>query len=215
MRKVRIKRRKGFTMLEMLAVMAIFAILMLPNIGNVIKNQEDTRLSVAHTELATYRDAISSAVIFTPAIVGDRSREWDTDGSTYSSKEAYVRLVRSMNEYLDDKLSLTWDESLKCYRSVGKDPWGGHYVLTEYPEDKRDANSANWQSRYDPTQLDTTELSCSIWSTGDSDSILEANEVGENSVGLGLIFTSGLVYETFHGVEDQYPYSGWTLPTFR
>ena len=206
-------KRRGMNMIELLGVMAVLVILIGIGVGNVLSGQEKARVTSAQQALSSYRGAFMQATVIKPAILSDRLDEWTAAGgeSNYSSEDAFKRLVSLMNEALEDKLCLEWDANLACYRSRGKDPWGGHYILCEYP--KSDA-----ENRFNPASLGTVELSCSIWATGSNGTLLEEGRVSDESYGVGLVYSTGMCVDTYSGFDsavEKQRYTDYTIPVLK
>lgn len=192
------RRVVGTTLIELLGVMAVLAILATVAAGGVLFAQEKARISSAETSISAYRDAFISACSAHPGLVGDREAAWGADGSAYTSERGLQKLVIYMNEYLDGALALSWDPTNRYFKSFGTDPWGGYYILTDFP---RVPGGTNY---YDPTVPGNEGIvSASVWVTGNNDSILLDQVVGEKSYGACLVFKDGLGSAVLPGFEGE------------
>ena len=198
---LRTQRKAGTTLIELLGVMAVLAIIAGLAIGGVMHAQEQARKTSAETAITAYRDAFISACNAHPGLVGDRAAAWGDSESNYSTEKGLQKLAGYMNEYLDGSLSLAWDPTGKYYKSVGLDPWGGNYILTEYPKIPGGLNY------YDPTVGGNEGImAASIWATGNNDSLLTQQKVTKDSYGALLLFKDGLAECLMPGFEklDQF-----------
>lgn len=196
-RKKETDRKAGTTLIELLGVMAVLAIIASVAIGGVMHAQERARVTSAETAIVAYRDAFLSACTAHPGLVGDRAAAWGDSETNYTSERGLGKLVAYMNEYLDGSLVLSWDPTNKYFISYGRDPWGGHYVLTEYP---RIPGGTNY---YDPTVAGNEGImAAAIWATGNNDSILGQQKVAKETYGACMSFKGGLVDTIMPGFED-------------
>lgn len=202
----RLKLRKGVTLLELLGVMAILAIIASIAVGGILTSQERARVTSAMSSIDAYDNAFATACIINPGIVGDRYMIIE-GGGTYNSEEGFKRLVKYMNETLDDSLDFHWDDTRKCYVSMGRDPWGGNYILSEYP-----VGSASGADYSDPSvEANQAVMACAIWCTGNTDSILVGKTVSKDCYGIGLVFKDGLGSSSYQGFDDQYNFTDATI----
>ena len=200
--------RKGMTLVELLGVMVVLVILASLATGGILGGQEKARVASALTAVDAYKDAFSVTCITHPGIAGSRDAAW-ADEVTYSSQSGLAKLVNGINETVDDLLVLQWDDSLKCYRSTGTDPWGGYYVLLEYPVPADPvANPSYW----DPTVAPgSSTFAVAIFATGNNDDILVNKIVGEESYGVGLTLAAGLISHQWHGFNDTLSFTDWSV----
>lgn len=204
--KLRLRRRRGVTLVELLGVMAVIAILSAVAIGGILTSQERARVTSAMSSIDAYDNAFATACITNPGIVGDRYAIIE-GGGTYGSQEGLKRLVKYMNETLDDNLDFYWDASMKCYVSLGKDPWGGNFILTEYP-----VGSSSGADYSDPSQPNNQAvMACAIWCTGNTDSITLERTVSKDCYGIGMVFQNGLGSSSYQGFDDQYNFTDSTI----
>lgn len=201
-----LKRRHGITLVELLGVMVVLGILSIIAVGGVLSSQESARETTASSAISAYNDAFTTACITNPGIVSDRY-VIVSGGGTYGSQEGFKRLVKYMNEVLEDTLDLHWDDSLKCYTSAGSDPWGGKYVMLEYP-----TGSASGADYSDPAAAgNEAVMACSIWCTGNTDDILVGKSVTDDCYGIGLVFTGGLGSSQYQRFNDQFDFTDCPL----
>lgn len=160
--------------------------------------QERARNTAAMTALEDYKSAFNSAMLTWPGMMKDREESWGTDGSTYTGATAFKKLVGRMNETLDLKLQLTWDDTTKCWKSQSPDPWGGNYILTEFPMAEGDTDGV---SPLEGKGLSAMRLS--IWASGSDDGLLVEKKVSEKSVGISLDYHSGYVYDVYNGTQKS------------
>lgn len=199
--KKKLRKRSGFTLMEILAGVAIVAILIGGSTFGYSRSQEKSRHTNAMKALDAYEQAFMDACLMHPRLVRSRLDAW----TSYSSKTAFNKLVSSMNEVLEDDLMFTWDDTGKYYKSRAMDPWGGNYILCEYPE------SAT-ESKFDPTLDGTPTLRFSVWASGsDEGLLLETAVISGNAVGAGFVFAGGLT-DAFYQSRDSEPiFSGCTI----
>lgn len=200
----RMRRRRGMTMVELLGVMVVMAILATVAIGGIQAAQKRARDTSAMQSLNGFKDAFTTVCVMNPGIISDRGKNW-TDSTSYTSENGLKKIVTKMNELLDDELMMHWDVERKCYVSLGQDPWGGNFILTEYPIDP--AGVINY---YDPTAGGQGVMAISVWCTGNTD--FEAgNVVTKDSKGVALSYVSGLVNAQTQGIDSQNGLEGWLL----
>lgn len=233
------KARKGFSLIELLIAIVVLAILGAITLVAGSSAQKRARITSAMTVFDNYKAAFDTAVMDHPGLVNDRLDNWvwkDESVSPaverpYNTVQAYKRLVGLMNKSLSDELKFVPSADGRYYESVGTDPWGGKYVLLEYPV-------VGDVSYFDPTQANSqASLRFSIWCTGlDSDIIkpdaasapsttdpaLSAEalarivgwvRVRDYSVGITLNDTAGNFSYVTHGSNDgPYPYTDAYIP---
>lgn len=195
----------GMTLVELLGVMAVLAILAAVGIGGIMSAQTRARETSVATALSAYEDAFVSVFATSPGVAKDRSNNW-IDEATYTSEEALKRLIHHMNQALDDQLDLRWDSSLKCYTSYGTDPWGGNYVLTEYPI------LADGTSYFDASAAGNEARMCvAVWATGNNDAVKQTKTIMEDCYGVGLMFVDGTATALYQGLNDEYNFTDATV----
>lgn len=211
------KARKGFSLIELLVAIIVLGILGAITIVAGSAAQQRARVTSAMTVFSDYKTAFNTAVMDHPGLVNDRENTWKGsdgtgDGSTYTSQEAFKRVVAYMNRALSENLQLELSEDGKYYQSRGNDPWGGKYVLLEYPE-------VEGISYWDPTQVGSrNSMRFSIWCTGpDSDIVVpDANgivTVRTFSIGIAIVDAAGDITFQTHGAQDgdQKPFTDATI----
>lgn len=198
------RRLKGFTLIEVLVTVGIIALLSAIGVGTVFSAQERARDSSALQSLQGYKDAFTTVCVTNPGIVSDRERNW-TDLLSYTSELGLKKLVTQMNTLLDDGLVLVWDPDIKCYKSIGSDPWGGNFILTEYPIDPTGV-----VDYYDPTAGGKGMAAVSVWCTGNTDSISNAL-ITDDVRGIALFYRAGIVESGEQGLNDSTSFTNWVL----
>lgn len=194
---VKKKKRTGFSLVELLVAILVVGILIGLSLVAGSSAQDKARVSTASSVLNEYKSVFTSCVLQHPGAIDYRADAWQEaldNGTEYSTKEGLAELVTYMNKELEARLKLTWNEELKAYTAEGDDPWGGYYILTEYPE-------SDTQSFYDPI-ANPSSLYCSFWATGRDDSLISNHEVTDNCIGVGLSLKDGIVTHWYHGFED-------------
>lgn len=215
------KARKGFSLIELLVAIVVLAILGAITITAGTAAQRRARVTSAMTVFSDYRTAFNTAMMDHPGLVKDRWNTWvgadgTETGQNYDSKKAFSRLIGYMNLSLSNDLKLKWNDT-GYWESNGTDPWGGHYVILEYPTVPADADGLGAEDLYDPTTYPNQPTMClSIWCTGpDSDIVIPDNglvEVRDFSVGIGIKNSSGNISYLTHGASDEkLAYTGATI----
>lgn len=200
-------KKRGMTLVELMGVMVVLTILATVSGSGILKGQEKARVSSALSAIDAYESAFTVAATTHPSIVSSRAKAW-ADEVTYTSKDGLGRVAYYMNEILEDQLVLQWDDMLHCYRSAGVDPWGGYYILTEYPI-SADGATSYWDPTVEPG---ASTFACAIFSTGKDDLLLgDTHTVSDDIHGVGLVLTSGLVTSNLHNFNDQLSFDGWTV----
>lgn len=209
--------RKGFSLIELLVAIVVLAILGTITITAGTAAQRRARVTSAMTVFSDYRSAFNTAIMDHPGLVNDREELWvgpdGTDtGVMYTSKEAFKRLVGYMNSSLSADLQLVPSADGPYYESKGNDPWGGKYVMLEYPD------IPGGLSYYDPTQPHSKATICmSIWCTGVDSDIIIPDENGlvtvrDFSVGIAVMDHAGDLSSETHGSTDvSKPFLGATM----
>lgn len=197
------------TLVELLGVMVVLAILATIAIGSVLRATERSRVTKALTAIDGYRSSFLNAVVSHPSVYGDRMKNWG-DGATYTSEDGLKRAAAYMNETLDDNLHFYWNEEAGYYETTEKDPWGGTYILTEYPFSEEHPEADYYDCAKYPGDA---YFSCSIWATGNNDALLsEGHIIADDSYGVCLLFSDGIVTPKFNGFEiDGSPFEGYSL----
>ncbi len=200
------RKRKGFSLIELLVAIVVLGILGAITIAAGSAAQQRARITSAMTVFDDYKSAFNTAVMDHPGLVNDRLDTWTAPdgtgiGATYSSKDAFARLVANMNRALSTELKLTWNDTNKCYESTGEDPWGGKYVLLECPSD------ATTDDKWDPTTTDNqAAMRMSIWCTGIDPYIVvpESGVVTVRDISVGIVIEdkAGNLNYTTHGAQD-------------
>lgn len=215
-------KRSGFSLVELLVAIIVLGILT----GIVLQSgsaaQKKARATSAMTVLEDYENAFGTVMLEKPGIMMDRLEAWqeqDASGSVvlkdYTTKEAMSRLVREMNVYLEPTSQLLWDDELHVYRSQGIDPWGGYYIMVEYPY-----SSTNLDG-YDPTTgKGISAMRCSFWAMGIDETIYYGEPgntaqdglVTDSCIGLAMEYQGGYVHEHYHGGEsDSTPFTDYRV----
>lgn len=203
----RLKGRAGMTLVELLGVMVVLAILAAIAVGGVMSAQRKARETQILTALDAYKSAFTTSCINYPGMVSDRTKNWGTDGSTYSTQQALKKVVDRMNDVLDDELRMYWDNTLGYYQSQGFDAFGGRYVLLEYPESADGATTYYACGEGDPG---FGRLGLSVWTTGTTDSVVTDKIVGKDTYGIAMYFTGGLVTSSYQNINGESAFTGWT-----
>lgn len=204
MYRKKLRRRRGMTMVELLGVMVVIAILAAIAIGGVTSAQGRARDTSAMQALNGYKDAFTTVCVMNPGIITDRGKNW-TDSTTYTSENGLKKVVTKMNELLDDELAMHWDVEQKCYVSMGQDPWGGNYILTEYPMDP--AGGVNY---YDPTAGGKGVMALSVWCTGNVD-FMSAGVITKDTRGVAMSYIDGIINTVQQGIDKANNLEGWVL----
>lgn len=153
------KMKKGYSPVTILFGVLLFTILAASAYGAYSSTNEKVSHGTVETVLKGYVEALTSAYASTPNIV--TSRERGVVDGVYSTKTGLEYAVKVWNKYLEKDNQFYWDDSIGMYRSVIGDPWGGYYILLEYPYD--DVND----ERLDPTSdAGKNLLAFTILSTG-------------------------------------------------
>lgn len=209
MKSEHLKARRGMTLVELLGVMVVLAILAMITIGSITRAIERSRVTKALTAIDGYRSSFLSAVVSHPSVYGDRMSNWG-DGTAYSSKEGLKRAAAFMNDTLDDNLHFYWNQDAGYYETTEKDPWGGTYILTEYPWSAEHPEADYYDcSKYPGNAY----FACSIWATGNNDALLSDDPtIADDSYGVCLLFADGIVTPKFNGFDtDGSPFEGYKL----
>ncbi len=217
------KSRKGFSLVELLIAVAVLGILGAITFVAGSSAQRRARVTSAMTAFDDYRSAFDTAIMDHPGVVTDRSDLWEkgtaeggAPGAQYTSKDAFANIVQLMNKSLDDKLTLEWDDGLKAYASRGEDPWGGKYVLLEYPEKVGD-NIFDLTKTPPDTGAYRATMCFSIWCTGPDAGIVDPSDpavsvntsVSDGSVGCTYMDKAGDLISEMHGAQDgELPFTG-------
>ncbi len=202
------RKRQGFSLVELLIAIVVLGILAGMLINSGVSAQRKARVTAAMTVLRDYDAAFSMACLTHPGIMTDREEAWGADGTGYTTKAAMERVVTYMNESLEASSQLRWDDTNQRYESVGEDPWGGKFVLTEFPLETETS------SGYNPLESGSVAESAmrlAIWATGIDASIEVEKKVSKVSVGLAMEYRNGFTQSYFHGVNDEYRYTDYIV----
>lgn len=127
----------------------------------------------------------------------------------YSSNQGLAKIVGFVNEGIGDAYKFTWDDDLKAYVSAKADPWGGKYLLTDYPIKKL---ADDFYTQEDST---VPVIGVSLWNTstrtGDNAySKYTPIVVSKNDVGSCILYGGGIVQYKYHGF-DSIPFENWII----
>ena len=195
-KRKRLKKRKGISLINILGAIAISVSLATFGIRSYSTSQEKGRQSTALQALDAYEQAFINACMTHPRLCHARLDAWDD----YNGEDAYAKVVGYMNQLLDDNLQFTWDDTSKYWVSRATDPWGGNYILCEYPE-------STTETKFDPTLEPTPTLRFSIWATGSDEGLLaDPVTISDRAVGVGCVFANGLndFFRQNKGTEPVY-----------
>lgn len=210
------KKRKGFSLIELLVAIVVLAILGTITITAGSSAQRRARVTAAMTVFDDYKNAFNTAILSHAGLVTDPEDAWKesiTGGTAYSSKNSYARLVKNMNDSLSPDLKLVWNDA-GYWESAGSDPWGGKYIMLEYPVDPADdkwslqATEAYWEDIGN-----RASLRCSIWCSGIDPHIVIPEsgtvEVRDISVGMVMRNDAGTITFKSHGATNgELPFEG-------
>lgn len=206
------KHRKGFSLVELLVAASILSLLGGALLVSGMSAQHKARITSVMTVFDDYSLAFRQACMLHPGIVNDREKAWGSNGSSYSTSKGMERIVKYMNESLSEQLKLVLSADGKYYESVGNDPWGGKYVLLEYPDT---SGLPGGKSYYDPTTVDSfASMRVSIWCSGANKDITTVDgsgfsSVSEKDVGCTLVNVAGDLSFDTHGLDDSScPFTG-------
>lgn len=203
------KKRKGFSLIELLVAIVVLAILGAITITAGTSAQRRARITSAMTVFDDYKNAFNTAVMDHAGLVNDREDAWMNvikNGGTYSSKDGFARLVSNMNNSLSPDLKLVWNDD-GYWESVGSDPWGGKYVMLECPtESALDMWAQQSLEDYWKAIGNKANIRCSIWCTGIDPHIIQPESgtvtVRDISVGIVLRDDAGAITFETHGATN-------------
>lgn len=181
-------KKLGFSLVELLVAIAVLGILTTLVIVSGSSAQQKARVTKMLSHYDGYASAFSETVLTYPGVMHDRKKIIDSStppGNSYSSKDGLSRVVFEINRLVDSDLQFVWNDEWKCYVSHGKDPWGGRYILTEYPQ----TNAAD-TDRYMAVGDYESCMSCSIWVEGPDHGIV-SGIIGEDSMGVLFQYING------------------------
>lgn len=206
--------KRGFSLIELLVAIVVLGVLSTMLINSGIAAQKRARLTSALTVLEDYESAFSTVCMTHPGIMMDRKDAWvgadgTENGEHYSTIKAMGRVISYMNEVLEGSSQFILSSDGLRYESRGEDPWGGKFIITEFPL----VNSG--ASGYNPVEVGSVAESAmrlAIWATGIDASIENTKTVNDVSVGIALEYRDGNVYSYLQGIEEQYPFSAKGSP---
>ena len=202
------KPRRGLSTIELIVIITAVGILSAIGLANYSDSVEDTRVATCKGTVEDYLDVFTTVCGERPGLVRLKKDTWTTVDA-YSAEQAFFKLVVSMNQLLDEEAQFYWDDSIKCWRSVGDDPWGGFYILTDHPE-----SDTEKYVEYSASNYPENFLPLSIWATGNNDAVLETQTVTNECYGGAFVFRGGVVSSTLNGFDNSAPFEGFTL-TFK
>jgi len=105
------RRRRGFTLIEIMVVIAILGILAALIVPRIVGRTDDARIAAAKTDIATIMQAL---------------KLYRLDNGRYPSTEQGLRAL--IEKPSSEPLPLNWKQGGYLERnSVPKDPWGKEY----------------------------------------------------------------------------------------
>ncbi len=161
MRHTRNRRpRSGFTLVEMLVVLAILVLLVSMVVPRIIGSQKKADINAAKTQIGMFKAALERYAL--------DCKKYPT---TEQGLNALVSKPTDMNE------NTSWDGPYVT-GEIGKDPWGGEYQYVYPPERGSGDNPDIWS--YGPDGEDNTDDDICSWTggsgggrSGDQDTVKE------------------------------------------
>jgi general secretion pathway protein G len=147
MRQIHNRRpRGGFTLVEMLVVLAILVLLVSMVVPRIIGSQKKADINAAKTQIGMYRAALERYAL---------------DCKKYPSTEDGLGALVSKPAELSE--TATWDGPYVS-GEIGRDPWGHEYQYKYPPEKGSGDNPDIWS--FGPDGEDNTEDDICSWTGG-------------------------------------------------
>lgn len=130
-------RKKGFTLVEILAVLAITGILIVGTAVGVNTLWQNNRVDICESELRDFSNSFKSYITDYRAIVISPDSNYENVLSETAEilSRKYLSCDIEIKEVSDDKRSATLQTKLK------EDPWGNQYEFYIYTYEGEDAES--------------------------------------------------------------------------
>ncbi len=144
--------RQGFTLIEVLVVMAILALMAGMVMPRVLGRQKSANLDAAKTQIDAFRGALD---------------QYALDMNSYPSTEQGLAALAKEPDSEEDGPKGNWRGPYLGKNSVPKDPWGSKYEY-EYPSERFEGKEpAIWS--FGPDGIDDTEDDILSWTKTSED----------------------------------------------
>ncbi len=144
----RTRPRGGFTLVEMLVVLAILVLLVSMVVPRIIGSQKKADINAAKTQIGMYKAALERYAL---------------DCKKYPASEQGLAALVSKPSELSETAS--WDGPY-VNGEIGRDPWGGEYQYKYPPEKGSGDNPDIWS--FGPDGEDNTDDDICSWTGGSS-----------------------------------------------
>jgi general secretion pathway protein G len=151
------RRIRGFTLVEMLVVLAILVLLVGMVAPRVLKSQKKADVNNAKAQIGMFRSCLERYAV--------DMKDFPT------TEEGLAAMVKTPDE---SELAANWDGPYVNQPTIPKDPWGNDYQY-EYPPTNGSGDYPDIWS-YGPDGEDDTEDDIVSWSTSDGN---EEGDIGE------------------------------------
>lgn len=223
------KKRKlhGFNMMELVFGMVIIGILMTLAVTSYVKGRDKANELVIEEAFGAYGSAVLDSFTSDPTLQLSTVNAVDDVNSgkelTYSPEKAHGYMVSAINLIVDDELKLTWNTETRRYESAGEDPYGGRYVLVDYPvdltgritEDNPSGKDVSWA--VDDISIEENSKPAYkflIASTGKTDNVDSLNKLSAEDKAIAICISDGLVDTKLHGEETPLFAENYYIPYF-
>jgi general secretion pathway protein G len=161
------KAQRGFTLIEVLVVLAILAMMAAMVMPRILGRQKTAKLDAVKTQIGALQGALDQYVL---------------DMNTYPTTEQGLEALIKKPEQEEDGPKGKWNGPYLGKKALPKDPWGEKYQY-EFPseraagEDEEESKTpAIWS--YGPDGMDETDDDMISWTEEGED---EEDEFGEDS----------------------------------
>lgn len=153
----------GFTLVEMLVVLAILVLLVGMVAPRVLKSQKKADINNAKTQIGMFRGCLEQFAV---------------DMRTYPTTEQGLAALLSLPEVGEGGTAGNWDGPYVDRDAIPKDPWGNDYQY-EYPPTHGKSDLPDIWS-YGPDGQADTEDDIVSWSSSNGQTTTEEGMPGEN-----------------------------------
>jgi len=153
MKQVRVnsKKRRGFTLIEMLVVLAILVLLMSMVGPRILGSREKADISSTKTQIGMFRGSLE---------------QYNLDTRSYpTTEQGLAALVEAPSD--EEEGESNWDGPYISKSEIPKDPWGNDFQYEYPPEHGKGDFPDIWS--YGPDGEDNTEDDITNWTKEDDE----------------------------------------------
>lgn len=214
-------------MMELVFSMVIIGILMTVAVVSHVKGRDKANALVIEEAFGAYSNAILDSFTSDPTlqlstvdVISDVNSGKEL---TYSPEKAHGRMVGAINLIVNNELKFKWNADTRRYESAGEDPYGGKYILVDYPvdltgrvtDDNPNGKDVSWEvGDISIEENSKPAYKFLIVSTGKTDNVDSLNRLSAEDKAIAICISDGLVDTKLHGEETPLFAENYYIPYF-